>query len=330
MRTSRLRAATSIRESSDRPISDGRRSFTFPSNPSRLTDCPALCAVRLPSDTSLGALVCTYGFYALPPNLWIPCTADIRSIRLLTDGTAYAGVQFHALGTVAHGCFLRALRFGEDDVDAVWVAITQEDVPEDAQRHPTDRQQLVVRALQPPLKALEAAPEPPLTPFVVWWTPSELRRLEEQVRRMFHLDDGGDGSASPSPYAAFHALMPAARGSGFARLFRSPTLFEDCVKTVSLCNSNWPRITAMNDALAKEVGVGSRYQLQVLVHAPPPERVLLDLTTDANGVKESAQSRKMRAGADHGSERRGASGCAAARRHRWSVSHTRRAGLHHR
>jgi hypothetical protein len=36
--------------------------------------------------------------------------------------------------------------------------------------------------------------------------------------------------------AEFQAMHPAAREAGFGRVFRSPTLFEDMVKCILLCN----------------------------------------------------------------------------------------------
>ena len=283
--------------------------INFPSRSSRLADCPTLFVLPLPADTSLASLVCTYGFYGLPPNVWIPCNADIRSVELRTACSPgrHGGTRLHELGTVKYGCFIRALRYDEDHADdAVWAAITQEAVrgvhnehPEFGPQEEADSvaqqqsryyrdQQLVVRALQPPLRALEAAHMSAAASLTVRFTFPQLERMAQQVRRMFNLD-------GQQPYDEFYALMPLAREHGFARLFRSPSLFEDCVKTITLCNSSWTRITSMNHALSTELGVGSRYQLRIVVHAPPLQRILHSLTA-SNGVKESAQSRRMRGG----------------------------------
>ena len=283
-------------------------SLTFPAKAGRLCDCPTLFTLPLPSDTSLAALVCTYGFYGLPPNVWLPCNADIESIELRrTESTARIGVHYTRLGTVEHGCFIRALRYDDDYSDVVWVAITQEEDSEreeetedaadeaeptesttEAQSDSRSRHQLVVRALQPPVSALVAAREQSTRSLTAVLSSAHVRCLVQQVRRMFNLD-------RERAYSEFHALMPLAREYGFARLFRSPGLFEDCVKTITLCNSSWTRITHMNDALCTQLGLGGRFRLHLAVHAPPPQRRLLGMTA-VNGVKESAQSRRMRGG----------------------------------
>ena len=291
-------------------------SFTVPSSSSQLSDCPVLFTLPLPHDTTLAGLVCTYGFYALPPNIWLPCNSDIQSIDLLTERSTHAqprhGVQFQRVGTVTHGCFIRALRYDVDDEDAVWAVITQEaaassssvghvevsrqaatkqpDTQHTTQHQPRHHssQQLVVRALQPPLRAVEAAHESAPSTFALHFTASQLQCIEQQIRRMFNLD-------GQQPYEQFYELMPLAREHGFARLFRSPTLFEDCVKTITLCNASWTRTTAMNEALSTQVGLGRRYQLRLTIVAPPLQHALLNLSS-TQGVRESAQSRKMRGG----------------------------------
>ncbi|KAG6411765.1 hypothetical protein SASPL_129852 [Salvia splendens] len=47
----------------------------------------------------------------------------------------------------------------------------------------------------------------------------------------------------------FHDVNPRAKETGFGRIFRSPTLFEDIVKTILLCYSSWPRSLEMAEAL---------------------------------------------------------------------------------
>ncbi|CAN6206365.1 unnamed protein product [Urochloa humidicola] len=68
----------------------------------------------------------------------------------------------------------------------------------------------------------------------------------EQVRRMLRLSEE-DGAA----VAEFQAMHAAAREAGFGRIFRSPTLFEDMVKCILLCNCQWTRTLAMATALCK-------------------------------------------------------------------------------
>ncbi|KAK4383714.1 hypothetical protein Sango_2749700 [Sesamum angolense] len=47
----------------------------------------------------------------------------------------------------------------------------------------------------------------------------------------------------------FHRIHPDAKKFGFARIFRSPTLFEDIVKSILLCNCTWGRSLEMAEAL---------------------------------------------------------------------------------
>jgi len=58
---------------------------------------------------------------------------------------------------------------------------------------------------------------------------------------------------------AFHRVDPRWRRSGRGRLFRSPTLFEDVVKTVTSCNVQWPGTVQMNRRLCEVVGRGGAF-----------------------------------------------------------------------
>lgn len=66
----------------------------------------------------------------------------------------------------------------------------------------------------------------------------EVKRL---VARMLNLDDDG--------VREFHRIARPFRKSGRARLFRSPTLFEDVIKTVTSCNVAWTSTIRMNERL---------------------------------------------------------------------------------
>lgn len=52
-----------------------------------------------------------------------------------------------------------------------------------------------------------------------------------QVKRMLRL-----GEEEEAAVQAFHRVHPEARRSGWGRVFRSPTVFEDCIKAILLCN----------------------------------------------------------------------------------------------
>ena len=58
--------------------------------------------------------------------------------------------------------------------------------------------------------------------------------LKAQVTRMLRLSEVESASL-----AEFHGLHPQAKEEGFGRLFRSPTLFEDMVKSLLLCNCGY-------------------------------------------------------------------------------------------
>lgn len=60
------------------------------------------------------------------------------------------------------------------------------------------------------------------------------------ISRMLRLDDD---------LADFHRVDPRWRKSGRGRLFRSPSFYEDVVKTVTSCNVTWPGTRRMNERL---------------------------------------------------------------------------------
>ncbi|MCA9281991.1 MAG: hypothetical protein H6812_11960 [Phycisphaeraceae bacterium] len=71
---------------------------------------------------------------------------------------------------------------------------------------------------------------------------AEVKRL---VTRMLHLNDVSVG--------AFHKVDGRWKKSGRGRLFRSPTFFEDLIKTVASCNVTWPSTIVMNRRLCEVI-----------------------------------------------------------------------------
>lgn len=65
------------------------------------------------------------------------------------------------------------------------------------------------------------------------------------LTRMLRLDDDG--------IEEFHRVDPRWKKSGRGRLFRSPTFFEDIVKTVTSCNVTWPGTVTMNRRLCEVI-----------------------------------------------------------------------------
>lgn len=76
-------------------------------------------------------------------------------------------------------------------------------------------------------------------------TQKELSLLT-QVRRMLRLSEVEDTNVRE-----FQKIHKGAKERGFGRMFRSPTLFEDMVKCMLLCNCQWPRTLFMARALSE-------------------------------------------------------------------------------
>lgn len=76
-------------------------------------------------------------------------------------------------------------------------------------------------------------------------SPREKAAAKRLITRMLRLDDDG--------VADFHRVDPRWRKSGRARIFRSPTFFEDLVKTVTSCNVTWPGTVTMNRRLCEVI-----------------------------------------------------------------------------
>ncbi|MCX5661948.1 MAG: hypothetical protein NTW19_19895 [Planctomycetota bacterium] len=75
--------------------------------------------------------------------------------------------------------------------------------------------------------------------------------LRAQIARMLRLDE------DPANFERWAELHPKAAAIGFGRLFRSPTIFEDIVKTMTACNVTWTSTMRMNRLLVEHVGGGA-------------------------------------------------------------------------
>jgi len=76
----------------------------------------------------------------------------------------------------------------------------------------------------------------------------EKKEVTAQLTRMLRLDEDA------STLAEFHQRDPRFVGIGRGRLFRSPTLFEDVIKTVTSCNVTWPNTVNMNRRMCDVLG----------------------------------------------------------------------------
>lgn len=74
-------------------------------------------------------------------------------------------------------------------------------------------------------------------------TRREQAQAKRMIGRMLNLDDEG--------VKDFHRVDPRWKRSGRGRLFRSPTLFEDIIKTVTSCNVAWTSTIRMNERLCE-------------------------------------------------------------------------------
>ena len=72
----------------------------------------------------------------------------------------------------------------------------------------------------------------------------ELEDLRRQVVRMLRLAE-----ADLEAVAAFQVMHKSAAAEGFGHLLRSPSMWEDAVKSITLCNCGWGRTLGMNAAL---------------------------------------------------------------------------------
>lgn len=68
------------------------------------------------------------------------------------------------------------------------------------------------------------------------------------ISRMLRLDEDA------GVIAAFHRVDPRWKRTGHGRVFRSPTLFEDIIKTVTSCNVQWASTIIMNRRLCDVLG----------------------------------------------------------------------------
>lgn len=76
----------------------------------------------------------------------------------------------------------------------------------------------------------------------------EQAEARAQLSRMLGTD------VAESEIADFHRVDPRWKQTGRGRLCRSPTLFEDIIKTVTSCNVAWPSTITMNRRLCEVMG----------------------------------------------------------------------------
>lgn len=109
--------------------------------------------------------------------------------------------------------------------------------------------------------AVQVVVRQPATTRLEIFVPKGVRRLSSndvnilrtQIVRMLRLRD--EDTVTAKVFAKGNADL--AKGIEVGRLFRSPDLFEDLVKTITLCNCGWGRTISMNEKLCRLVGKGA-------------------------------------------------------------------------
>ncbi|KAG2666936.1 hypothetical protein I3760_15G088900 [Carya illinoinensis] len=77
-------------------------------------------------------------------------------------------------------------------------------------------------------------------------SPEDEKIILEQVARMLRISERDE-----TDLREFQNLHPEAKEKGFGRSFRSPTIFEDAIKSILLCNCTWKRSLDMAKALCE-------------------------------------------------------------------------------
>jgi 3-methyladenine DNA glycosylase/8-oxoguanine DNA glycosylase len=87
----------------------------------------------------------------------------------------------------------------------------------------------------------------------------EKLQATQQLSRILRLDEPEDLIRD------FHRVDPRFKRIGRGRMMRSPSFFEDVIKTVTSCNVTWPSTVVMNIRLCEVVGRGGAF--------PTPKRL---------------------------------------------------------
>lgn len=162
--------------------------------------------ICLPVDNSfeLEKAVCSHGLFMMAPNLWIPSARTLQRPLRLADSTTTIIVRISQHPSLSSS--LQILVFGLhslslEDEHAIKVRIQSSDL--------IDQSSLSIS-------------------FILRIKCGE---FQSQVVRMLRISDDNNKKINE-----FHKIHDVAKERGFGRVFRSPTLFEDMVKCILLCN----------------------------------------------------------------------------------------------
>jgi len=158
--------------------------------------------IDVPTDFVLARDACSYGYFLLEPNHWVPTAGTFTRVLNLPAGATCAIITQPGAKPKARGFA--------------------------ASRGRPLRVELDRRLGQPDKRALTA-----------------------QLTRMLRLDEDA------AHVRGFHRVDPRWKTKGHGRLLRSPTLFEDVIKTVTNCNVTWLGTMNMNRRLCEVLGAVS-------------------------------------------------------------------------
>lgn len=216
--------------------------------------------LAVPTDYLLARDVCSYGFFLLEPNRWIPAGSGAGSGAAGAAGLSASEAKGRKM---AGGPGLRARKAdggvfkricvtdGPRGLRAWGLTITQPEGRGSALRIGIESRRGGARSggdaaglvSLGPASSASLSSSGPSGP-----TAAERAELVAQVTRMLRLDEARE------VIRAFHKVDPRFAKSGRGRLFRSPTLFEDIIKTITSCNVAWTSTIRMNQRLCEVVG----------------------------------------------------------------------------
>ena len=195
-----------------------------------------LLALPVPPNFSLAQSICSYGYFCLAPNRW-----HAASSASAEDGFLMRPLRYGKANQLEHNVAAVILQ-GQKTTKKQ--ATTKKRKRGDTSASGVSRWD-TSRRVDPSfvLIAIPRCHEPVLTE-------EHEEQLRAQVHRMVRAEMDGQ-------LLAFHAMHPVAKHRGYGRTYRSPTLFEDLVKTLTNCNVNWKRTIRMNELLCQHYGNGS-------------------------------------------------------------------------
>lgn len=168
-----------------------------------------LLELDAPKGYSLSQAICSYGYFCLPPNRWVPSPDEddergylVRPISLNEKVTTQVAI-------------------GQWGQERILVSFDKEIKDE------TFREELV-----------------------------------HQVKRMLRLE---------MDLSDFHSMHSEAKKRGFGRIYRSPTLFEDIIKTITNCNMKWSGTVDMNAKLCRQLGRKGSFPLPSDIQKSTPD-----------------------------------------------------------